>query len=117
MAISDHTGLSLEQVRTGVRRLFLTDLLTGSDASDMEGFDALALRLLPRGRQAVGQWPSSNPAEAFLQLLDQRIVVQDDPEERSRLEKLRDSAGQVGKGVATSVLTAFVQQMTGLGPG
>jgi hypothetical protein len=74
-ALANHTGLPLEQVRIGVRRLFETDLLTGSDASDMEAFDALALRLLPKGRQAVGQWPSSDPVEALLQVLAERIAV------------------------------------------
>ncbi len=81
----------------------------------MGGFDALDLRLLPRGRQLVRQWPSSDPAEVFLQALAQRIAVEDDPEVRSRLEKLRDSAGQVGKGVAAGIITAVVQQVSGLG--
>jgi hypothetical protein len=96
-----------------VRRLFETDLLTGSDASDME-FNALALRLLPKGRQAVDQWPSSDPAEAFLQVLAQRIAVEEDPEERGRLQRWLDSGRQVGTGVATGVVTAVVQQVTGL---
>ncbi len=73
------------------------------------------LRLRPKGRQAVGQWPSTDPAEVFLQALAQRIAVEDDPEMRSRLEKLLDSAGQVGKGVATGIITAVVQQVSGLG--
>ncbi len=78
-------------------------------------FSAMNLRLRPKGRQAVGQWPSTDPAEVFLQALAQRIAVEDDPEMRSRLEKLLDSAGQVGKGVATGIITAVVQQVSGLG--
>ncbi len=115
LAIADHTGLALDRVRIAVRRLLDTDLLTGIDASTMGGFDALDLRLLPRGRQLVRQWPSSDPAEAFLQLLAERIAEEPDPEERNRLEGVRDSAGQVGKGVLTGVITALVQQVTGLG--
>ncbi len=112
--IAAHTGLPLEQARIGVRRLFATDLLTGSDASSMGEFDAICLRLLPRGRQVVRQWPSSDPAEVFLQALAQRIAVEQDPEVRGRLEKARDSLGRVGQGVLAGVLTAVVQQVSGL---
>jgi hypothetical protein len=102
-ALANHTGLPVEQVRIGVRRLFETDLLTGSDDSDMGvAFAARALRLLPKGRQAVGQWPSSDPVEALLQVLAERIAVEDDPVERGRLEKARDSFAQMAKGVATA---------------
>lgn len=58
--------------------------------------------------------PSADPAEAFLQALGQRIAVEDDPEERGRLQRWLDSGRQVGTGVATGVVTAVVQQMTGL---
>jgi hypothetical protein len=33
---------------------------------------------------------------------------------RSRLEKLRDFTGQVRKGVAAGIITAVVQQVSGL---
>jgi hypothetical protein len=48
-------------------------------------------------------------------VLAQRIAVEDDSEVRSRLEKLRDSAGQVRTGVAAGIITAVVQQVSGLG--
>lgn len=109
------SGLSAEQVKVGVSRLLPSDLLEGKE---FRGDDRLlgvqGLRLLPKGRQAVDQWPSSDPAEAFLQVLAQRIAVEDDPDERGRLEKARDSAGRVGQGVLTGVITAVVQQVTGL---
>jgi hypothetical protein len=111
--IAAHTGLPLERVRIGVNRLFGSHL-TGSEGSTFAGFNVLALRLLPKGRQVVDQWPSSDPAEVFLQALAQRIAVEDDPEVRSRLERLRDSASQVGKGVLAGISTAVVQQVTGL---
>ena len=114
-ALVERTGLSLDEVRIGTRRLFDSDLLTGLDATAANGvFQAFSLRLLPRGRQAVGQWPSADPAEAFLQTLAQRIAVEEDPEERGRLQRWLDSGRQVGTGVATGVVTAVVQQVTGL---
>jgi hypothetical protein len=109
------TGLSAEQVKVGVSRLLPSDLLEGKELrGSARLLDVHGLRLLPKGRQAVDQWPSSDPAEAFLQVLAQRIAVEEDPEERGRLEKLWDSAGQVGKGVTAGVITAVVQQVSGL---
>lgn len=115
--VAQHADIPVERVKIGVRRLLRTDLLEGKELIGDGGqtYEAAGLRLLPKGRQAVGQWPSSDPREALLQLLSERIAVESDPEERGRLEKLRDSAGQVSKGVATSLITALVQQMTGLG--
>lgn len=114
-AVAAQAGLPAEQVTIGVRRLLATDLLDGNYGTAYDGSDAFGLSLLPKGRQAVGQWPSSNPAEAFLQVLAHRIAVEEDHEVRGRLEKLRDSAGHVGKGVAAGIITAVVQQVSGLG--
>ncbi len=115
-AVAEQAGIPVEQVRIGVRRLLGTDLLDGEDTTGWSGtFSAMNLRLQPKGRQAVGQWPSSDPAEAFLQLLAERIAEEPDPDERNRLEGVLDSAGQVGKGVLTGVITALVQQVAGLG--
>ena len=51
----------------------------------------------------------------LLALIDRRI---DDPdlseEEHSRLVRLRDSVGDVGKGVVTGLLTALIKSHTGI---
>jgi hypothetical protein len=83
-------------------------------ASTLDGYDLLAPRLLERGRRAIGQWPSEQTFEAFLHALDEQIVETEDPLERSRLEKLRAAAADVGKGVLGAVLTAIIKQQTGL---
>ncbi len=112
--VAERTGRPTEHVAIGVRRLFDTNLLDGKELPGAKPYEARGLRLLPQGRQVVGQWPSSDPAEAFLELLAQRIATEEDPEERGRLERLRDSTGEVGKGVLTGIVTALVQQVTGL---
>lgn len=112
--VAERAELPTDQVAIGVRRLLPTDLLDGTELPGDKPYEARGLRLLPRGRQAVRQWPSADPAEAFLQALAQRIAVEPDPEQRGRLEKLRASTGEVGKGVLTGVVTALVQQVTGL---
>ncbi len=79
--VAKHTALSLEQVKIGVSRLLPSDLLDGKEhRGDKRLLDVRGLRLLPRGRQVVHQWPSSDPAEAFLQLLAERIAEEPDPE-------------------------------------
>lgn len=114
--VVERTGLPAERVKIGVGRLLQTDLLTANVLpGDGDALNHVAgLRLLPRGRQAVGQWPSADPAEAFLQVLAQRIATEDDPEERGRMQRWLDSARQVGAGVTTGVVTAVIQQVTGL---
>lgn len=113
--VSEQTGLPIEQVRVGVRRLLDTNLLTGREVATFDEYDAMGLRLLPKGRQLVRQWPPDETFESFYQLLAERIENEKDPETRSRLERFRDAAGGVGKDVLTATLTALVQRMAGLG--
>lgn len=56
----------------------------------------------------------ADPAKACLHALAQHIAVEDDREERGRLQRWLESSRQVGRGAATDVGTAVVQQVTGL---
>lgn len=109
------TGLDPREVEIGLRALYDADYITGSDASDWDQtFGLLAIRLLERGRRAVGQWPGDDPYEAFLAVLEQQISGAASGEERSRLERMRDVALSVGRDVLTSVLSGRARQVGGL---
>ena len=112
--LANRAALDPQTTARGVRALVDAGYMTGADASTLDGYDLLAPRLLERGRRAIGQWPSEQTFEAFLQALDEQIVETEDPLERSRLEKLRAAAADVGKGVVGAVLTAIIKQQTGL---
>lgn len=74
-------------------------------------------RLGERALQQVADWPGAGGdlAGELLALIDQRIAdpdVADD--ERGRLVRLRETVGDVGKGVVTGLLTALANSQTGL---
>lgn len=73
-----------------------------------------------KGLQQTSGWPSPGAAggteqvELLLRLLDERIADEATPdEERSRLRRVRDAVGEVGRGVFTEVLAAYIARVTG----
>jgi hypothetical protein len=71
-----------------------------------------------KGLQLTRGWPvpGQGDVEALLRLLDLRIASPDTPEEeRTRLQRLRDAAGNVGSSVLSSVLSAWLSQVVGVG--
>lgn len=63
-------------------------------------------------------WPqpgSSDPAdtELLLRILDDRIAAAGDEEERTRFQKLRDTAAETGGNIVSEVLAAYLARVTG----
>lgn len=93
-----------------------------SDARFVEAIDSstfgstypeyMAPRLLERGRRDVGQWPP-DVAEAFTQRLDTLISAETDPAEKGRLQRLKEAAGEVSKGVVSGAIVAAGQWAVG----
>jgi hypothetical protein len=72
-----------------------------------------------KGLQVTRGWPvpGQGDVEALVRLVDQRIASPDTPEdERTRLESLRAAVGNVSQTVLSSILSAWLSQMTGIGP-
>jgi hypothetical protein len=110
----ERTGLPREQAAIAVEALIEDGYVAGSAAHDMGGKDWLSLRLLGDGRRAVRQWPSEDTsAQALVDVLEQRLAETDDPEERSRLERMRDAAKGLGGAVLREVTTAWARQVLG----
>jgi hypothetical protein len=109
------TGLDDRDVQLGLRALYEAGYIAGNDAGiNQRTFDLIDIRLLERGRRAVGQWPSEDTYNAFFDILNERIVAAESDEERTQLEQVRDTALAVGRDVVTSVLSALARQMAGL---
>lgn len=115
-SLAHDTGLTTRDASIGLRALSEAEYVTGIDATGLDGppFELLNVRLLERGRRAVGQWPADDLREVFVAILDDRIANSSDPEERSRLERLRDGAVSVGREVLISLLSSFARQAAGL---
>jgi DNA-binding PadR family transcriptional regulator len=77
------------------------------------------IRPTEKGLQQTQGWPEPGGAAAdarlLLKLLDERIGDADTPEEeRTRLQKLRASAGEVGESVLGQVMAAYLKHYIGV---
>jgi hypothetical protein len=73
-----------------------------------------------KGLQITHGWPIPGQSEvdALLRLLDAMIASPEtSEEERSRLQRLRDAAGEVSQSVLSGLLGAWLSQVAGLGGG
>ena len=102
--LQERTGLDGRTVERALRSLEYAGYLTGTDASSMSGFGMMSIELRGPGRRAIGQWPSTDPADAFVRALDRMLATEADPDERSRLQRLRDAAADVTKQVLSGAL-------------
>jgi hypothetical protein len=67
--------------------------------------------------EAASSWQSDmneDPAETLLSVIDERIEVTDDEEERSRLAKLRESFSAVGESVASALVALYLKRVAGI---
>ena len=72
-----------------------------------------------KGLQTTRGWPApgQGDVETLLRLLDQRIASPETPDdERTRLQRLREAAGNVSESVLTSLLGAWLSHVAGPGP-
>jgi hypothetical protein len=58
-------------------------------------------------REATGLWPSGEALADRLQAVLDNLIRSAAPEERSRLEKIRDSLVSAGRDITVGVFTAF----------
>lgn len=104
------------QVELGLRNLLEAAYITGTDVTDADSevCDLMEIRLIERGYRAVRQWPSEDAAATLLSIIDARIDATTDPEESSRLQRLRDALRSTGTATAQQLLVAFIRHMAGV---
>lgn len=73
-----------------------------------------SVRLGPRGRRAIGDWPSGDAFDVLLSRLDHAIRNAHGPDERGRLERLRTTLLEVGQGVLTRILSDVLTEVAGI---
>jgi hypothetical protein len=90
--IAQATGLELAAVELELKRLFdggyLAGQFEGGSGAD-SGF-VLVPTLTERGARAAGKWPSEDPAEALIAIVDRRLREAQSPEERTAWQKIKD---------------------------
>lgn len=112
--LGEPTGLALDNVQRGLQALYDADYIDGIVATTQQDiFDLLNIRLLDRGRRAVGQWPAEDQYTALMQVLDRQIASSGDPAEKTKLERLRDAAIGLGEGMVATILNAWARSLAG----
>lgn len=112
--IAAATGLDVATVARHMERLYVSGFIDGIDVSTMqERFALMRPVLLERGLRAVGAWPADEYYE-LVRVIEARISEETDEERRGNLVAFRDRLIDLGQGVATSVLSAYLRSVSGL---
>jgi hypothetical protein len=112
--IAQATSVEPRGVVSELRRLLAGEYVIGevreylSDPPDVGSWRLVGTGLSEKGARAIGMWPPELLYSAFLELLEDRIVSADS-ESKSKLIVVRDALVQLGVGVGTSLLTAFIR--------
>lgn len=118
--LARETGCTAEEVDIELERLLRAGYAGGTISRTMTGGRAEPWSyvnpiLEERGARAIGQWPSDDPYDALIELLDRRINDDaTDAETRTKLQRLRGTLVDVGKGVAGGVLGSLIRAGLGL---
>ncbi len=115
-ALADRTGLDPRHVAVEVERLIEGGYLSGKTGGPILAGDSRAghvsrARLAPAGARVVGLWPSDDPYEALLALLERRVAEAPDEETRSRWRRARDTVIGLGKDVGTNLLAGVLVEL------
>ena len=109
------TGLSETAVARGLAALMDGEYISGDDVgSQTTLFALLDVRLRERGRRVVGQWPSEDPFDGLIAVLEARLAEESNTERKGKLHALLDALRGVGRDVAVAVLTDLVKQHVGV---
>jgi hypothetical protein len=111
--VSNELPLPDWEVRPAIERLHQDDYLYLRRAKSPHRY-LNEMRLTGRGLRAIGVWPSENSYDALLHMLESMIESEQDPEEKSKLERLRESLQGIGRDVFVALFTSLVRQTAGL---
>lgn len=116
-ALADRTGLEPRHVVVEVERLIEAGYLSGKLGGPMSGGDVRPwhiqnARLGAAGARVVGLWPSKDPYEALLAVLERRVAEAPDDETRSKWRKVRDTIGGLGKDVGSNLIAGALIEMS-----
>lgn len=69
---------------------------------------------MERGARTIGMWPTNDPYELLVQLLERHIGEEPNEERKGKLRRLRDDLGDIGKGTVSGVLVELMKLGTGM---
>jgi hypothetical protein len=72
------------------------------------------LRLTPKGRRALGQWPGEISGETLIRILQTAMQELPEGEEKGRLRRFLEAAEGVGVDLLSSIVAKLAKTATGL---
>jgi hypothetical protein len=113
-ALAKELGLDPRETSIEIERLVHSGYLTGK-ITHVGPHLILALPALSEhGARAVGVWPSDDPYDGLVAVIEAKLIEESDPETKTKLRGLLGALGDVGKGTATALLTAYIKAHAGL---
>jgi hypothetical protein len=113
--LASSSELDADTLQRGLKALHEGGYVTGirmSGHSEYRIYYLQNIGLTTAARRAVGQWPSDS-LERLVEVLNQRLNATDDPDEKSRLERLRDAIVDAGSAITVDVLKAWAIHLAG----
>jgi hypothetical protein len=112
------TGAAKAVVNAELQRLLDAALITGKPiygAGSTLPIRFPKAHVTSKGAEKLGLWPSSDPYDALVQLLQAAIADPDTSSEaRSKYQQFLDAATDVGKGTVVGILTALIRGQAGI---
>ncbi|MGO8870285.1 MAG: hypothetical protein ACLQPH_02585 [Acidimicrobiales bacterium] len=113
-AIAAGTGIEPNDVTDEVERLCDAGYLRGPlhkalSGGDTRGWFLENSHLGERGLRQVGAWPSDDPYEALVAIIERQIAATSDQGRRSKLQALLGSVGDVGKATVAGLLVELAK--------
>lgn len=105
MDVAQATELDDVKVVTSLEWLADAQYVTGSRMHKAGTVFYFNLRLGERGLRAAGVWPSDDPFEDLLRVLNEQINREPDQERAGRLRRLLSAVVDAGRDVGVGVLT------------
>jgi hypothetical protein len=112
--IALETGLPTSVVAVELERLQEAGFVTGPltklmSGEDFSGWFLENSSLRERGMRALGAWPSDDPYDALVALLERRIEGTSDEGKKSKLRALQSSVAEVGKATVAGLLVELAK--------
>jgi DNA-binding PadR family transcriptional regulator len=105
--IAEATGLEYGAITTALDRLEAAHYVTGSRLVKGAEVEYVSLHLTERGLRASGVWPSDDPFEDLVRVLNDQINREPDQERAGRLRRLLSAVMDAGRDIGVGVLTEF----------
>jgi hypothetical protein len=103
--IAEATGLEYGAITTALDRLEAAHYVTGSRLVKGAEVEYVSLRLTERGLRASGVWPSDDPFEDLVRVLNDQINREPDQERAGGLRRLLSAVMDAGRDIGVGVLT------------